>query len=1120
MPMAHMVRRLGLKLLLVAGLGLATGCFGITQNPSYFPHLLPTGDIIRTHAKPPGHGYFSNFDPHAVRLEVRPCADTNPVRTQHVLIATVYDDKGQPRRNRRVEWMLEGVGNIVEVDESGFFPGRGYKVDNKYAVSYTDYTEHRVTRGTEDPNDDFTIRPGQTWCVITSAVEGDTYITVYAPEIANWNAHKVFVTKHWIDAEWTLPPPAVNRAGSEPVFTTQVFRHTDRQPLANYRVRYRLLGNDPAAVFLPSRSPEAVAVSDLSGNASVTLAQVAPTAGVNRIGIEIIRPPDPSSPSGVGIVIGRGETTTEWQAPVVSLSTTGPPTAAVGQEISYAVAVTNSGQVETQAVTVRDVIPEGLQYVRSQPPATQEGNQLIWTLGGLASGQSHNLQVVFKATRLGPVTNCATVATVEGQKAEGCATTQIVAPQLSLTQTGPTNGVVGAPITYQITVSNPGTGPATNVVLSASFDNGLEHESASNPVELALGSLGPGEVKSVPLNLTPRQVGKLVNRVTATADGNLRANAEHPVTVQLARLTVNLTGPKLRYVGRPAEWTIRVANPGETVLTNVAVRAQLPPELSFVSATQGGVLAEGHVLWNLGTLQPQEEKVVQVTTRCQKLAPKAMHVVVATADPGLQVQSAADLEILGLPAFRLEVVDVDDPVEVGARTTYKIAVTNQGTLPGDQVTIEATVPPEMRVLSAHGPTQPRIEGQRVLFPPVDAVAPQQTLSYAVQVQALRAGDVRFRAELKSGTLTERVVEEESTNVFALPPGQGGLLPPAPAAAPPPEAQPDPRAPAMVPPPAPAEAPGAPPPAPGPRPGAPAPGPVPAPGASPSGPPPGSAATPVQPAAGTLPVPGAPAAATAPAPDPTPIPLAPGQGVTPMAPVAGSGAASGEAPSGSIPPPVPLAPGTPPAAGVPAPGIVPAPEPAPIPPPGSGALPGGPVPGPGAIPSGPAPESAATPAPEVPQVPGPAHPGTLPPPDRTPVPLPSESNATPMAAVPGPAGVPAGPGPESETPPTVPLPVPGIAVVEPLPRQEPTPNGSLPVPEAAFIRPATATEPVPPPDGTPPTPGRATPLLIPAPAPVPPAPTVGSATITVEPSTAPAPAPPGGPPPDPPPPSSE
>ncbi|HMC64117.1 MAG TPA: DUF11 domain-containing protein, partial [Gemmataceae bacterium] len=434
-------RRNWQTLSLLAALSAGTsGCFGVTQNPSYFPHLLPTGDIVRTHAKPPGRGYFTNFDPHAVRLEVRPLESAGPVKSQHVLIATIYDENGVPRRNRRIEWMLEGAGNIVEVDESGLFPGRGYKLDNKYAVSYTDYVEHRITRGNNDPSDDFAIRPGQSWCVITSAIEGDTHVTVYAPEIYNWDCHKVVVTQHWIDAEWRLPAPAVNRAGTEHTFTTNIFRHSDHQPLANYRVRYRIL-DGPPAVFLPGRTPEFVATSDLSGNANATLVQVSPQPGINRIGVEIVRPPDPMATSGVGMVVGHGETTKEWQAPQISLSKTAPPAVAVGQEIPYTITVANTGAIETQEMTVRDTVPEGVQYVRSEPPATVEGNQLVWALAGLAGGQQHTLQVVCRAMRSGAVTNTAVVTTRDGLRDEKQATTQITTPQLAVKMSGPAGGV-------------------------------------------------------------------------------------------------------------------------------------------------------------------------------------------------------------------------------------------------------------------------------------------------------------------------------------------------------------------------------------------------------------------------------------------------------------------------------------------------------------------------------------------------------------------------------------------------------------------------------------------------------------------------------------------------------
>ena len=93
------------------------------------------------------------------------------------------------------------------MDESGYFAGRGYKVDNRYAVSYTDYKEH--TLRTADGRD-VCIQPGQTWCVVSSAREGDTHLTAYAPGIHEWDKGRVVVTTRWVDANWTLPPPAVN----------------------------------------------------------------------------------------------------------------------------------------------------------------------------------------------------------------------------------------------------------------------------------------------------------------------------------------------------------------------------------------------------------------------------------------------------------------------------------------------------------------------------------------------------------------------------------------------------------------------------------------------------------------------------------------------------------------------------------------------------------------------------------------------------------------------------------------------------------------------------------------------------------------------------------------------
>jgi uncharacterized repeat protein (TIGR01451 family) len=743
-----------LPLLLLAP---TVGCFGVTQTASYFPFYLPTGDIIRTHAKPPGLGYFANFDPHAVRIEVTPVESSGPTRTQFLLTACVTDENGQPRRHRRVEWLLEGVGNIVEVDESGYFAGRGYKVDNRYAVSYTDYKEHTFKTG---DGREVTVCPGQTWCLITSAVEGDTHVTVYAPEIASWERHKVFVTRHWCDAEWRFPPTTACPAGTQPVLATQVLRVSDRQPLANYRVRYRLLDGPPAEL-LPNKVQEAEVTSDASGQAKVALAEVLPRPGSNRVAIEVIRP----EPNGPGVVVGRGETTLEWQAPQVAVNLTAPPTAVVGQELPVTVTVTNPGQVATQPVQVRAPLPEGTFLVASDPPAQVDGRQLVWQLAALPGGGSQALRATFRVPSAGVVTATATAQTRDGLKAESQATTRVAIAQLQVHVSGPENAVPGEPVALDVSVTNPGTGPATNVKLRAEFDPSLEHESRANPLEVKVGPLEAGQSQTVPLSLTPRRPGRPFVRVLATADGNLRAEATQTFSVTQRALALSISGPPTRYINRLATWDVPVANSGEVALEGVQVRVQLPPELSFRAATGGGEFVANQVVWQVGALRPGERRNLQLTATPVQAATRVALVGVASAEKVPEQRAESAFEVLGMPALRVEVTPPSGAVEVNGKAVYAIRVTNQGTLAARQVAVTAVLPPPF--LQPHyctGPTLGRVQGERVEFAPLERIEPGQAVVYQVEAEAKQAGDARLRVELRSDTATAPVVTEEATRV--------------------------------------------------------------------------------------------------------------------------------------------------------------------------------------------------------------------------------------------------------------------------------------------------------------------------------------------------------------------
>src|SRR6266545_3967636 len=341
-----------------AAVALAVAAFaagGCSYNPGYFPWLVPPGRIEQTHAKP-RLGYFRNYDPKACRLDVKPGGQaTAPLGSQLVLVATVYDKDGQPRRDRRVEWMIDGPGNIVEADESGLYAGRGYKVDNKYAVTYTSYVPKKITRGNDDEKDDVAIEPGQTFIVVSSAVPGETVVTAYAPEVYNWDNGRVVTKIMWGDSRFSFPAPATVRVGGETTLSTTVNPNaSDAQ--SNFRVRYRVL-DGPAAVLVPknadgstslagSGGKEAEAFTDENGAAAVRLVQRGPQPGRTRVAIEVLKPAE--SGTGPGTVVGRREAVVDWATAELKLKVNAPQVASSIGTFPVTVSLDNVTGVESK----------------------------------------------------------------------------------------------------------------------------------------------------------------------------------------------------------------------------------------------------------------------------------------------------------------------------------------------------------------------------------------------------------------------------------------------------------------------------------------------------------------------------------------------------------------------------------------------------------------------------------------------------------------------------------------------------------------------------------------------------------------------------------------------------
>ena len=544
-----------LAALMLAAVALsAAGC---SYNPGYFPWLVPPGPIEQTHAKP-RLGYFRNYDPKACRLDVKPGGQaTAPLGSQLVLVATVYDKDGQPRRDRRVEWMIDGPGNIVEADESGLYAGRGYKVDNKYAVTYTSYVPKKITRGNDDEKDDVAIEPGQTFIVVSSAVPGETVVTAYAPEVYNWDNGRVVTKIMWGDSRFSFPAPATVRVGGETTLSTTVNPNaSDAQ--SNFRVRYRVL-DGPTAVLVSknadgstslagSGGKEAEAFTDENGAAAVRLVQRDPQPGRTRVAIEVLKPAE--SGTGPGTVVGRREAVVDWATAELKLKVNAPQVASSIGTFPVTVSLDNVTGVESKDARVRVTLSDSATMARSEPPPNRQDEKgaLIFDLPPVSGKGKQSVTLQVKPARLGNVTITAEAVTGDGMQASTSATTRVENGKLQMLLEAPLLALAGERIPARISVTNGGASPAENVTIWARFDEGLIG-SGRSPVEIPGGSIAPGQTKTFDLPLTAKATGRYGIRATATGDGNLSASAE-PVSVEVRRAELAVARSEERRVGK------------------------------------------------------------------------------------------------------------------------------------------------------------------------------------------------------------------------------------------------------------------------------------------------------------------------------------------------------------------------------------------------------------------------------------------------------------------------------------------------------------------------------------------------------------------------------------------
>ncbi len=431
-----------------------------------------------------------------------------------------------------------------------------------------------------------------------------------------------------------------------------------------------------------------------------------------------------------------------------------------GMGFEYQIMVTNMTDYPLADIAVTDQMHSNMKFEKSMPMAKVSGNTLMWNMASLAPKDTQAIKVMVVPQSTGIVKSCADVT----YRIPACAQTQVVEPGLVITKSAPSRVLLCDEIPITVTVTNPGTGTAKNVVVMDNLPSGMTSASGTANMRINVGDLAPGDSKTYKFMAKAQKTGSYKNMANAMGTG-LEAESE---TVNIAvvqpKLDITTMGPKNEYIKRRVSYSAMVKNTGNATSANTTLIANIPSGVTDVQANMSGQVAGSRITWKLGDLGQDQSRTVSFS-----YVPNQPTTLVNTAmvmgDCADEVSDTVRTQVTGIAAILLEVIDELDPVQVGGTETYLITVTNQGSAPATNVKINCMLEDSMEYLSTSGVTSGTLRGSTVAMNPVASIAPGQKVSWEVNVKATKPGDVRFKVTMDSDQLTRNVEETEASNFY-------------------------------------------------------------------------------------------------------------------------------------------------------------------------------------------------------------------------------------------------------------------------------------------------------------------------------------------------------------------
>jgi uncharacterized repeat protein (TIGR01451 family) len=448
------------------------------------------------------------------------------------------------------------------------------------------------------------------------------------------------------------------------------------------------------------------------------------------------------------------------QASTLSLEVSGPERVAPGQPLPCQIVARNAGIAVLAGVRVEVPLPAGTRLLLSEPAADLPGERLSWHLGNLEAGAARTIKLTLQPGAPGKVhlRPTASFTAAAGLRAA------VVRPPFSITVQAPETAVPGAAVAFQIQVANNRDAPAQKVVLHVALPRGLVHPQGDT-IEADLGTLAPGEARTIRLEAEAQAAGRLVGEFSARADGGMEAHAPAVVVVAEPALGLRVEGPRRGGIGEIMTFRVEVDNPGRNPSTGIHLTQAVPQGLEFLAASTGGTHnpATGTIAWALDALHGQQRQSVTFQARGRLAGDWAVPCALR-AEGMAEARATHAVHLDASPLVGVALTAHDDPVAAGGETTYEMRVLNQGPVVAQNVRVVALLPDTVLPLSSDGPTRSQQQGQVVAFEPVPQLGPRSEVTCRVRIRGVKPGSGRLHVEVQARGLHRPVVQEATVNV--------------------------------------------------------------------------------------------------------------------------------------------------------------------------------------------------------------------------------------------------------------------------------------------------------------------------------------------------------------------